>query len=218
MRAYSSGDLISRRVAPSVSAVRAAAKIAHCSAFAAIGWGASVLFVPGWTFLGATYAIPDLNAERRSGRRSLFEIGSRRLRECTRCRRPGDPRWADITTRNNGVSHEITLVEEEISDVSLATFFVFEKENAETLRPGVRLAMGGCGAGGCGGCGCWTGTNYSAFVFGTDVSLPYHSTHKYTLRALRKAHKNGTAAPARRCFCSWWTKLRRSRPHKNSSR
>ena len=67
---------------------------------------------------------------------------------------------ADPLTRNTGVSHEITLDEEEISDVSLATFYVLDKENAGTLRPGVQLAMRGCGgcrgfARGCGGCrGC----------------------------------------------------------------
>ena len=59
----------------------------------------------------------------------------------------------DTLTRNAGASHEITLREEEISDVSLATFYVVDKEKAGTFRPGLRLAMGG----GCGGCGCWTG-------------------------------------------------------------
>ena len=51
-------------------------------------------------------------------------------------------------------AHEITLGEEEISDVSLATFYVFDKENARI--PGIQLAKGGCGHGcghGCGGCG-----------------------------------------------------------------
>ena len=51
---------------------------------------------------------------------------------------------ADMPTRNTGASHEITLGEEEISDVSLATFYVFDKENAGTSRPGVQLARGGC--------------------------------------------------------------------------
>jgi hypothetical protein len=61
----------------------------------------------------------------------------------------------------------VILAEEEISDVSLATFYVFDKENAPIH--GVRLAQlsiglghGGCGHGGCsrgcsrgcgGGCG-----------------------------------------------------------------
>ena len=59
-------------------------------------------------------------------------------------------------------AHEITLGEEEISDVSLATFYVFDKENPST--PGVQLVRhrgchgcqaAGCHRGchhGCGGC------------------------------------------------------------------
>ena len=48
-------------------------------------------------------------------------------------------------------AHAITLSEEEISDVSLATFYVFDKENPRT--PGLQLARGGGGCGcGCGGC------------------------------------------------------------------
>jgi hypothetical protein len=89
---------------------------------------------------------------------------------------------ADIPTQNTRVSPEITLDEEEIADVSLATFYVFDKENAGTTQPLVQLARkggkgchahrgcrgchrgcrgchrgcGGCGCGGCGGCGgCW---------------------------------------------------------------
>jgi hypothetical protein len=53
----------------------------------------------------------------------------------------------DALTHNAVVTHEITLGEEEIADVSLATFYVFDKENSEPSRHGVRLA-----------CGCWTGT------------------------------------------------------------
>jgi hypothetical protein len=49
-------------------------------------------------------------------------------------------------------SHEIALGEEEISDVSLATFYVFDKETAEQARPELQLVRGGCG--GCGGRGC----------------------------------------------------------------
>jgi hypothetical protein len=55
----------------------------------------------------------------------------------------------------------ITLGEEEISDVSLATFYVFDNENAGAHRPGLQLARkrghgGGRGCAvhrGCGGCG-----------------------------------------------------------------
>src|SRR6516165_5550107 len=53
---------------------------------------------------------------------------------------------------------QITLNEEEISDVSLGTFYVFDKETAGTPRLGQQFARG-CRYGGCGGCGgcscCW---------------------------------------------------------------
>ena len=55
---------------------------------------------------------------------------------------------------NFSPSHEVTLGEEEISDVSLATFYLFDKENTAAARGGVQLARG-CGCGGCRGCrGC----------------------------------------------------------------
>lgn len=73
---------------------------------------------------------------------------------------------------------QITLNEEEMSDVSLGTFYVFDKELAGSPRFGQQIARGcgcgrgcggcrgcrgcgrGCGCGGCGGCGggcgcCW---------------------------------------------------------------
>jgi hypothetical protein len=56
------------------------------------------------------------------------------------------------TTRNIAPGAEITLAEEEISDVSLATFYVFDKENTASQRAGTQLAWGGCR--GCGGRGC----------------------------------------------------------------
>jgi hypothetical protein len=58
---------------------------------------------------------------------------------------------ADALTHNTIVSHEIMLSEEEITDVSLATFYVFDKENAEPTQHDVRLV-----------CGCWTGTYYTS--------------------------------------------------------
>ena len=61
-------------------------------------------------------------------------------------------------TPNLAPGHEVTLGEEEISDVSLATFYVFDKESSEAARNGVQVARacGGCrGCRGCGGCrGC----------------------------------------------------------------
>ena len=51
----------------------------------------------------------------------------------------------DASTPSAGVSRQVLLGEEEISDVSLATFYVFDKENAGSLKPGVQLARGGGG-------------------------------------------------------------------------
>ena len=71
----------------------------------------------------------------------------------------------DITEKDIS-RHVITLSEEEVFDVSLATFYVFDKEDARAHPPGVQLAAkgghGGCrhggrghdGARGCGGCCC----------------------------------------------------------------
>jgi hypothetical protein len=73
---------------------------------------------------------------------------------------------ADIQSKNTGARQVITLGEEEIFDVSLSTFYVFDKENAAGPQ-GEKLARGGCGGchggGGCrcgggGGCRCgWAG-------------------------------------------------------------
>jgi len=58
---------------------------------------------------------------------------------------------ASANTSLPSQKHESFLGEEEISDVSLATFYLFDKENAgpPPLFPKLRLAVGG-GA----GCGC----------------------------------------------------------------
>jgi hypothetical protein len=73
-------------------------------------------------------------------------------------------REATANVPSHSESHEIFLGEEEISDVSLATFYVFDKENTgpPPLTQQLRLARSGrsygrgygCGRGGaCGGCG-----------------------------------------------------------------
>ena len=59
---------------------------------------------------------------------------------------------------NTSPNQRFVLGEEEMADVSLATFYVFDKEN---VGSGVQLARGcggcggcrGCGGGGCRGCG-----------------------------------------------------------------
>jgi hypothetical protein len=48
---------------------------------------------------------------------------------------------------NYSPRHEITLSDEEIADVSLATFYVFDKENAAAAQGSFQLARGGgCGS------------------------------------------------------------------------
>jgi len=83
---------------------------------------------------------------------------------------------ADVPPRNPAASHQMTLAEEDISGVSLATFYVFGKENPRRAQPGRRLAGGACGCAGggcgCGGCGCWTGTYYTSSVVGGNPPPP----------------------------------------------
>jgi hypothetical protein len=66
---------------------------------------------------------------------------------------------ADIPPQNPSPNHEIFLGEEEISDVSLSTFYVFDKENAAMPQAGEKVAWGcRCGGCRCGGCRCgWRG-------------------------------------------------------------
>src|SRR6516162_3671236 len=76
------------------------------------------------------------------------------------------------------------LYEEEISDISLATFHVFDRENAGTHGRRTRLAMA---AGGCAGCGCACGIglyyHYTPPVLGDPVDPP-------PPRPTRPAHKH----------------------------
>src|SRR5215471_7946438 len=58
-------------------------------------------------------------------------------------------RAADILSRDTTSPREITFGEEEIADVSLATFYVFDKETDGILQDNVILAQG---CGGCRGC------------------------------------------------------------------
>jgi hypothetical protein len=48
----------------------------------------------------------------------------------------------------------VILAEEEISDVSLLTFYVIDKENAGARSIRLAAGRGRCGHGGCGGRGC----------------------------------------------------------------
>src|SRR6516165_8578859 len=65
----------------------------------------------------------------------------------------------DASARDTALGPQINLSEEELSDVSLGTFYVFDKETIH--ETGQQLAVvvvgrcGRCGVGACGGCrGC----------------------------------------------------------------
>ena len=62
---------------------------------------------------------------------------------------------ADTSSKHNALPSVVTLGEEELSDVSLSTFFVFDREAAIPTSLGEKVAQRcGRGCGGCGGCRC----------------------------------------------------------------
>jgi len=69
----------------------------------------------------------------------------------------GGAQLADLPTQKTAPNHEIILGEEELSDVSLSTFYVFDKETTKA-QLGDQVAWRGCGGCRCGGCrGCRVG-------------------------------------------------------------
>ena len=97
---------------------------------------------------------------------------------------------AKAPAQTSTASSEIILADEELSDVSLATFHVFDKEGGGAVRSRLRFAMAsGCGCGcGCGFAGCWTGTYYTSSVFGDHGTAPpaVKATHKHKPTQKRK--------------------------------
>jgi len=69
----------------------------------------------------------------------------------------GGATLADLPTQSIAPTLELVLGEEELSDVSLSTFYVFDKESMKS-QLGQKVAWlrgcGGCGWRRCGGCGC----------------------------------------------------------------
>jgi hypothetical protein len=87
----------------------------------------------------------------------------------------------DTMTRKAGVSHEIIFREEEIFDVTLASFYVFDKERAGAFRAGGALTFM------CRGCcefACLAGpaasenNAYSPPVYSPPVPRPVRPAHK----------------------------------------
>lgn len=92
---------------------------------------------------------------------------------------------AERPAHNIGVSNETVLSEEEICDVSLATFYIFDQENGRRVSPRGRLA-GGCGCGctcagpGCGGCAGGLDTEGPTYDSAVNPPNPMReSGHRY---------------------------------------
>ncbi len=65
------------------------------------------------------------------------------------------PAIDESLTLNYSPNHQLTLGEEEIADISLATFYVFDKEGLEAAR-NVKMAwVRGCGCRACRACRAW---------------------------------------------------------------
>lgn len=104
-------------------------------------------------------------ARRRRRRRALPALGaaglSLSLASAASATAIGE-RTADMLTQSVGVSQELNLADEEISDVSLATFYVSDDEGTATSRRGGRFAMGCGGCAGCAGCSGCSSSDYQA--------------------------------------------------------
>ena len=72
----------------------------------------------------------------------------------------------DALTPKTATSHEIILCEEKISDVNLATSYVFDNDRAGNSRRSARLAQGGCAIG---------------MVLGSDEGCSSCSTSTYSI-------------------------------------
>jgi hypothetical protein len=99
--------------------------------------------------------------KRKSGNTALPVLGAAGISLAMAGGASATPPAAHLPSQDAG--SRITLGEEEISDVSLATFYVFDKENESELDQDLILAKaGGCGGGckgggGGGGCKCGGG-------------------------------------------------------------
>jgi hypothetical protein len=87
---------------------------------------------------------------------------------------------ASANTSPPSQKHEILLGEEEFSDISLATFYVFDNETAPPLFQKLRLAAGG-GA----GCGCSCG----ACVYSPQSPQPPKATPPTQHRKKKPPHR-----------------------------
>src|SRR5215813_13581315 len=91
-------------------------------------------------------AMPNQTAKRKGRSKTLPLLGAAGLSlslASTASAVPGGPA-IDLPSSDNGDGNQVFLGEEEISDVSLATFYVFDKEGGGT-SPMLQLVRHGCG-------------------------------------------------------------------------
>jgi hypothetical protein len=96
-------------------------------------------------------------SKRKRGNTSLPVLGAAGISLAMAGGASATPPAANVPSQDTGP--RITLGEEEISDVSLATFYVFDKENESQLDQDLIILAksgggGGCKGGGGGGCKC----------------------------------------------------------------
>ena len=93
-------------------------------------------------------------SKRKRGRVALKILGAAGASLALGGSAPATMPIANVPSLDNVLPPEIALDEEEISDVSLATFHLAGQENPGAPRSLLHLTRGGCGCGhGCGGCG-----------------------------------------------------------------
>ena len=107
----------------------------------------------------------------------------------------------DMAGFTPGEGHQITFGEEEISDVTLATFYVFDKENVGgSSEPAVELVGHGHGCGGhghgCGGCGGHGQAAEAAEVTATMAVAAAEAAEVTTTMAVEAAEAAATPGEA----------------------
>ena len=124
-------------------------------------------------------AHPKPASKRRRRSKALPVLGAAGLSLSLASGASAVPAGPALPTQNTiEVGQNITLGEEEIADVSLATFYVFDKENDGTSGPLQRVGHG------CGGCG------------GLEVTVTAVEAAEVTVTAVEAAEVTVTAVEA----------------------
>ena len=131
-------------------------------------------------------AHPKPASKRRRRSKALPVLGAAGLSLSLASGASAVPAGPALPTQNTiEVGQNITLGEEEIADVSLATFYVFDKENDGTSGPLQRVGHG------CGGCG-----GHGHAVEAAEVTVTAVEAAEVTVTAVEAAEVTVTAVEA----------------------